>query len=132
MRTQSWLDRVMVCCRRDGGEGTCHVLGSVVQSALSAPLPGPQDDALFNRLCPPDRDGGRHFAPVMLRRLSKLGIDKVGRQPEEAPGLVVVCTCVVHGTSCTRRCALPADSALPIRLLHRSRPRSGCRLTPTS
>ncbi|KAL4452211.1 hypothetical protein ABPG75_007873 [Micractinium tetrahymenae] len=34
------------------------------------------DDALFNRLCPPDRDGGRHFAPVMLRRLAKLGITK--------------------------------------------------------
>ncbi|KAL4441199.1 hypothetical protein ABPG77_011436 [Micractinium sp. CCAP 211/92] len=34
------------------------------------------DDALFNRLCPADRDGARHFAPVMLRRLAKLGIDK--------------------------------------------------------
>jgi formyltetrahydrofolate synthetase len=34
------------------------------------------DDALFNRLCPADRDGARRFAPVMKRRLAKLGIDK--------------------------------------------------------
>jgi formyltetrahydrofolate synthetase len=36
-----------------------------------------QDDkALFNRLCPKDKKGGRTFAPSMLRRLKKLGIDK--------------------------------------------------------
>ena len=35
-----------------------------------------KDEALFNRLCPADKDGGRRFAPVMLRRLAKLGIDK--------------------------------------------------------
>lgn len=34
------------------------------------------DDALFNRLCPADKDGSRRFAPVMLRRLAKLGINK--------------------------------------------------------
>ena len=34
------------------------------------------DDALFNRLCPADPAGGRRFAPVMLRRLAKLGIGK--------------------------------------------------------
>src|SRR6185437_1178963 len=32
------------------------------------------DDALFDRLCPPGNDGSRRFAPVMLRRLRKLGI----------------------------------------------------------
>src|SRR5437870_9379237 len=32
------------------------------------------DAALFDRLCPPGPDGGRRFAPVMLRRLRKLGI----------------------------------------------------------
>ncbi|GAM25252.1 hypothetical protein SAMD00019534_084270 [Acytostelium subglobosum LB1] len=32
------------------------------------------DDALFRRLCPPAKDGSRSFAPVMLRRLAKLGI----------------------------------------------------------
>ncbi|KAL6747918.1 formate-tetrahydrofolate ligase [Haematococcus lacustris] len=34
------------------------------------------DSALFNRLCPADKQGKRTFAPVMLRRLRKLGIDK--------------------------------------------------------
>ena len=32
------------------------------------------DKSLFNRLCPIDKDGKRKFAPVMLRRLRKLGI----------------------------------------------------------
>ena len=35
------------------------------------------DDAqLFERLCPPAKDGTRKFSPVMLRRLKKLGISK--------------------------------------------------------
>ncbi|MBK8986153.1 MAG: formate--tetrahydrofolate ligase [Chloroflexi bacterium] len=34
------------------------------------------DESLFNRLCPPDKEGSRRFAPVMLRRLRKLGIHK--------------------------------------------------------
>ena len=34
------------------------------------------DKSLFNRLCPPEKDGSRKFAPIMLRRLRKLGIDK--------------------------------------------------------
>ena len=34
------------------------------------------DESLFNRLCPPDKEGQRSFAPVMLRRLRKLGIEK--------------------------------------------------------
>ncbi len=34
------------------------------------------DEALFNRLCPPDKVGSRSFSPSMLRRLKKLGIDK--------------------------------------------------------
>ena len=35
------------------------------------------DDAkLFNALCPADKQGNRRFAPTMLRRLEKLGIDK--------------------------------------------------------
>ncbi len=34
------------------------------------------DESLFNRLCPPDKEGNRKFSPVMLRRLKKLGIDK--------------------------------------------------------
>ncbi len=34
------------------------------------------DEALFNRLCPPSKDGTRRFSPVMLRRLRNLGISK--------------------------------------------------------
>src|SRR5580700_5110475 len=34
------------------------------------------DEALFNRLCPPSKDGSRRFSPVMLRRLRNLGITK--------------------------------------------------------
>src|ERR1700733_3356601 len=35
-----------------------------------------KDEALFERLCPPAKDGSRRFSPVMLRRLRKLGIQK--------------------------------------------------------
>jgi methylenetetrahydrofolate dehydrogenase (NADP+)/methenyltetrahydrofolate cyclohydrolase/formyltetrahydrofolate synthetase len=34
------------------------------------------DEKLFNALCPPDKEGKRKFAPSMLRRLKKLGIQK--------------------------------------------------------
>jgi formyltetrahydrofolate synthetase len=34
------------------------------------------DTQLFERLCPPGKDGSRKFSPVMLRRLRKLGIAK--------------------------------------------------------
>ncbi|MGB7875587.1 MAG: formate--tetrahydrofolate ligase, partial [Anaerolineales bacterium] len=37
---------------------------------------GQSDEALFNRLCPPAKDGSRTFALSMLKRLKKLGIDK--------------------------------------------------------
>ncbi|GAB4548766.1 MAG: formate--tetrahydrofolate ligase [Anaerolineales bacterium] len=36
----------------------------------------PDDDKLFDALCPPDKKGNRKFSPSMLRRLKKLGIDK--------------------------------------------------------
>jgi formyltetrahydrofolate synthetase len=35
-----------------------------------------KDESLFERLCPPAKDGSRRFSPVMLRRLRKLGISK--------------------------------------------------------
>src|SRR5712691_6089224 len=35
-----------------------------------------KDEALFDRLCPAAKDGSRRFAPVMLRRLRKLGSSK--------------------------------------------------------
>src|SRR5215472_5162035 len=34
------------------------------------------DEQLFDRLCPAKKDGTRRFAPIMLRRLRKLGISK--------------------------------------------------------
>jgi formyltetrahydrofolate synthetase len=36
----------------------------------------PDDEKLFNALCPPDKKGNRSFSPSMLRRLKKLGIQK--------------------------------------------------------
>jgi len=39
------------------------------------------DEALFRRLCPPDKNGKREFAPIMFRRLKKLGINKT--DPDE-------------------------------------------------
>ena len=36
----------------------------------------PDDEKLFNALCPMDKQGNRRFSPSMLRRLNKLGIDK--------------------------------------------------------
>ncbi len=44
------------------------------------------DEALFKRLCPPDKNGKREFAPIMFRRLKKLGINKTNPDdltPEE-------------------------------------------------
>jgi len=49
------------------------------------------DDGLFNRLCPPDKNGKRKFAPIMFRRLKKLGIDKTDPDdltPEEVSKFV--------------------------------------------
>jgi len=49
------------------------------------------DEALFRRLCPADKQGRRTFAPVMLRRLRKLGITKTDPSdltPEEVSAFV--------------------------------------------
>ncbi|MFZ5822431.1 MAG: formate--tetrahydrofolate ligase [Chloroflexota bacterium] len=46
----------------------------------------PDDEKLFNALCPPDKKGSRSFSPAMLRRLKKLGINKTNPEdltPEE-------------------------------------------------
>lgn len=46
----------------------------------------PDDDKLFNALCPADKQGNRKFSPSMLRRLKKLGIEKTNPNdltPEE-------------------------------------------------
>lgn len=52
---------------------------------------GATDEQLFNRLCPPDKHGKRRFAPGLLGRLRKLGIDKTDPNeltPEERSKLV--------------------------------------------
>ncbi|MBE0683769.1 MAG: formate--tetrahydrofolate ligase [Anaerolineales bacterium] len=46
----------------------------------------PDDEKMFNALCPPDKKGNRKFSPSMLRRLKKLGINKTNPNdltPEE-------------------------------------------------
>jgi len=46
----------------------------------------PDDQKLFNTLCPANKEGVRRFSPSMLRRLKKLGIDKTNPEdltPEE-------------------------------------------------
>ena len=46
----------------------------------------PDDNKLFDALCPPDKKGNRRFSPTMLRRLKKLGIEKTNPNdltPEE-------------------------------------------------
>src|SRR6202789_1569313 len=46
----------------------------------------PNDQVLFDRLCPVAKDGSRRFSPVMFRRLRKLGIEKTNPNdltPEE-------------------------------------------------
>jgi methylenetetrahydrofolate dehydrogenase (NADP+) / methenyltetrahydrofolate cyclohydrolase / formyltetrahydrofolate synthetase len=52
---------------------------NLVAAALDARLFHEQDqdaEALFDRLCPPDKTGKRSFSPSMLRRLKRLGIEK--------------------------------------------------------
>ncbi|MEJ5314634.1 MAG: formate--tetrahydrofolate ligase [Anaerolinea sp.] len=52
---------------------------------------GATDEQLFNRLCPTDKNGKRRFAPGLLGRLKKLGIQKTDPDdltPEERSRLV--------------------------------------------
>jgi formyltetrahydrofolate synthetase len=51
----------------------------LIAAALDARLfhEADQDaEVLFKALCPPDKEGKRHFSPTMRRRLKKLGIEK--------------------------------------------------------
>ncbi len=53
-----------------------NLLAAAVDARIFHEMDAPDDNVLFDRLCPPEKDGSRRFAPVMLRRLQKLGIDK--------------------------------------------------------
>jgi methylenetetrahydrofolate dehydrogenase (NADP+) / methenyltetrahydrofolate cyclohydrolase / formyltetrahydrofolate synthetase len=53
-----------------------NLLAAAIDARMFHETDVTDDEKLFNALCPADKKGQRHFSPSMLRRLSKLGIDK--------------------------------------------------------
>jgi formyltetrahydrofolate synthetase len=53
-----------------------NLLAAAIDTRLFHEHTTPDDQVLFDRLCPKAKDGSRRFSPVMLRRVKKLGIDK--------------------------------------------------------
>jgi len=53
-----------------------NLLAAAIDARMLHERATPDDEKLFNAFCPPDKEGKRTFAPSMLRRLKKLGIDK--------------------------------------------------------
>jgi methylenetetrahydrofolate dehydrogenase (NADP+)/methenyltetrahydrofolate cyclohydrolase/formyltetrahydrofolate synthetase len=53
-----------------------NLLAAAIDARMLHERARPDDDKLFNALCPADKEGNRSFSPSMLRRLKKLGIDK--------------------------------------------------------
>jgi formyltetrahydrofolate synthetase len=53
-----------------------NLLAAAIDTRIFHEITTPKDDALFDRLCPANKDGSRKFSAVMLRRLRNLGIDK--------------------------------------------------------
>ncbi len=53
-----------------------NLLAAAIDTRMLHEHNTPDDQVLFDRLCPVGKDGSRRFAPVMLRRLKKLGISK--------------------------------------------------------
>ena len=63
-----------------------NLLAAAIDTRMLARELAEADEALFDRLCPPAKDGSRRFSPVMFRRLRKLGIAKTNPNdltPEE-------------------------------------------------
>jgi formyltetrahydrofolate synthetase len=63
-----------------------NLLAAAVDARVFHERQQPDDEKLFNALCPKDKKGKRRFSPPMLRRLKKLGIDKTDPEsltPEE-------------------------------------------------
>lgn len=62
--------------------GDIHAIGAannLVSAAIETRMfheSQQKDSALFDRLCPPEKDGSRKFSPIMIKRLTKLGIEK--------------------------------------------------------
>nr|CAI78554.1 methylenetetrahydrofolate dehydrogenase [uncultured Chloroflexota bacterium] len=53
-----------------------NLLAAALDARMFHEARQPDDDKLFNALCPADKQGNRSFSPSMLRRIKKLGIDK--------------------------------------------------------
>ncbi|HEY3823590.1 MAG TPA: formate--tetrahydrofolate ligase, partial [Bryobacteraceae bacterium] len=53
-----------------------NLLAAAIDTRVLHETTTPDDQVLFDRLCPAGKGGSRRFAPVMLRRLRKLGIEK--------------------------------------------------------
>lgn len=63
-----------------------NLLAAAIDTRMFHEHTTPDDQVLFDRLCPAAKDGSRRFSPVMLRRLKKLGIEKTNPNdltPEE-------------------------------------------------
>jgi len=63
-----------------------NLLAAAIDTRVLHERTTPDDQVLFDRLCPVAKDGSRRFAAVMLRRLRKLGIEKTNPNeltPEE-------------------------------------------------
>jgi formyltetrahydrofolate synthetase len=53
-----------------------NLLAAAIDARMLHERATPDDEKLFNALCPADKQGARRFSPSMLRRLKKLGINK--------------------------------------------------------
>jgi len=53
-----------------------NLLAAAIDARMLHEKATPDDEKLFNALCPADKQGARRFSPSMLRRLQKLGINK--------------------------------------------------------
>jgi formyltetrahydrofolate synthetase len=53
-----------------------NLLAAAIDTRILHERTTPDDQVLFDRLCPVAKDGSRRFSPVMFRRLRKLGIEK--------------------------------------------------------
>ncbi len=63
-----------------------NLLAAAIDTRMLHEAATADDQVLFDRLCPADKEGNRRFSPVMLRRLRKLGIEKTNPNdltPEE-------------------------------------------------
>jgi methylenetetrahydrofolate dehydrogenase (NADP+)/methenyltetrahydrofolate cyclohydrolase/formyltetrahydrofolate synthetase len=53
-----------------------NLLAAAIDARIYHEAKRPDDEKLFNALCPADKQGNRQFSPSMIRRLKRLGIAK--------------------------------------------------------